>query len=433
MGSFSDGMHIGWTSPTIPQLTKPDAPFPVTHDQIVWLEVLITFGGLCGIALTLYLVDKIGRKPTIILASAAGCFAWILIACTHQIYLVFIARFIAGIASDVAFVATPMYIAEIAVETIRGRLGGLIYVMMLCGVLTVYTIAPFVPIYVCAIVGIIATTMQMISFSFMPESPYYSLVKGDSRMAETSLKWLRIKSDVADELEAIKDSVERQQAEKGSPQDLIMIKSNRKAMIIMTVLNVAAHFCGILVILMNLHSILIAAESRYLDENSAGILFALFMLLAVIVSITVVDYFGRKFLLTTSALLTAISLFLLAGYFACKNAGFDTSSYSWLPTVAVMFYATVYRLGIGLVPIIMTGELFPTNVKAMGMTYADAVYVMFSCVIIFVNNALVRVFGLHVPFFLYGVMSVITAIFCVVYVPETKGKTLDEIQMLLKL
>lgn len=432
MGAFSDGMNFGWTSPTVPKLKETDAPFKIEPQQVVWLEVLITIGGLFGIIITLHLVDIIGRKRTIMLASATGCLSWTMIACARSIYLVFFARFISGMAADVAFVATPMYIAEIADERIRGRLGGLIYVMLLLGLLTVYTVAPFVKIYVCALVGVFVTSMQMITFSFMPESPYYLLVIGEKETAGTSLKFLRDKEDVDDELDAISEAVERQQSERGKPQDLILVKSNRKAIIIMTVLNAAQHLCGILVILMNLHSILMKAESIYLSENATGIIFAFFMLIFAIISISLVDKFGRKFLLTTSSLLTGISLFLLGGYFTAKYAGFDTTKFSWLPTFAVMFYAAVYRFGIGLVPIIMTAELFPTNVKAMGMTYADAVYVVFACIVLFLNDALVKVFGLHVPFFVYGVFSILTAIFCVVYVPETKGKTLEEIQMLLK-
>lgn len=432
MGAFSDGMNYAWTSPTVPKLQQSDAPFKIAQGQAVWLEVLITIGGLFGILGTLYLVDKIGRKHTIMLASAFGCCGWILIACARTIYLVFLARFIVGMAADAAFVATPMYIAEMADERIRGRLGGLVYVMMLCGVLTVYSVAPFVPIYACALVGFAATTLQMVSFSFMPESPYYSLVRGDRDAARVSLKWLRLKDDVDDELEAISEAVGRQQAERGQPQDLLLVKSNRKAMIIMTVLNAAQHFCGILVILMNLHTILMKAESVFLTENTTGIIFALLMLVFATLSAVLVDYFGRKFLLTTSALLTSLALFLLAAYFTAKEAGIDTTNFSWLPTFAVMFYAAVYRLGVGLVPIIMSAELFPTSVKAMGMTYADAVYVVFACLVLFVHDCTAKVFGLHVPFFVYAVFSVLTAIFCVVYVPETKGKTLEEIQMLLR-
>lgn len=425
-------MNYGWTAPTIPKLKQPDSPVTITQEHIVWLEVLITLGGLAGLLITIYLVDTIGRKRTILIASITGFVGWTVIASARSVILLFVARFVVGMAGDVAFVATPMYIAEIADERVRGTLGGLIYVLLLMGLVTVYSVAPFVKIYVCALVGVAVTTLQFVCFSFMPESPYYLLVKGDVEGATESLKFLRRTQDVGDELEAIREAVERQQAERGRPQDLILVQSNRKAMIIMTVLNAAQHFCGVLVLLMNLHTILKQANSVYLNENLTAILFALLMLIFALISISLIDKFGRKVLLTTSSIFTALSLYFLAGYFAFQKAGFDTKPYSWIPIFSVMFYAAVYRFGIGMVPIIMTGELFPTNVKAMGVTYSDGVYVVVASIVLFAHEALAKIFGLHVPFFFYATCCLLTAAFCMLYVPETKGRTLEEIQMLLK-
>lgn len=297
----------------------------------------------------------------------------------------------------------------------------------------VYAVAPFVEVFVCALVGVCVTAMQFSLFGFMVESPYYLLVKGEREAAQASLRWLRRRVDVEEELRAISEAVERQQSERGKPQDLVLIGSNRKAAVILTVLNAAQHFCGVTVMLMNLQSILADAQSVFLSETTTAILFALLMLVFSLVSVALVDRFGRKILLTTSSLLTAASLLLLAIYFTLKNlTQVDTQPLSWIPTFAVMFYAAVYRFGLGMVPIILTGELFPTSVKAMGVTYADAVYVVFASVVLFMHGAFGRAFGLHVPFYIYSVACFATAVFCGIYVPETRGKTLEEIQILLK-
>lgn len=416
----------------IPKLQEPDSPVHVEEWAIVWLETLLMLGGLAGLPVTIYLVDRFGRKKAILVASFTSFLAWIIIACAWRVELLLFARFIIGMAGDVAFVATPMYIAEIADQKIRGFLGGLIYIMVLFGLLTIYVVAPFVKIYISSLVGVFVTLLQMVSFSFMPESPYYLLLKQQKQQAIKNLKWLRDSEDVEEEIEAITAAVERQQSERGRPQDLVIIKSNRKAMIIMTVLNAAQHFSGISVMLMNLHSILTAAGSISLDSKTSAIMFAVIMIIFSVAAIALVDIFGRKILLTSSSFLTGVSLALLGGYFAVRDLGIDTTSFSWVPVFSVMFYAAVYRFGIGMVPIIMTGELFPTSVKAMGMTYADAVYVLFGSAALFTYQALAHNFGLHVPFLFYALSSIFTAIFCMTYVPETKGKTLEEIQLLLK-
>ena len=199
------------------------------------------------------------------------------------------------------------------------------------------------------------------------------------------------------ELHEISQAVERQNLEKGRPQDLLIVKSNRKGLIIMSMLNASQHFSSISVMLMNMHSILEAAGSIYIDQNKAAIIFAVCMLCASIAAVGIVDKAGRKVLLVSSSLLTGTTLAILAIYFTLKHMAYDTSSYSWLPVACVMIYAVVFKYGLGLVPIILTGELFPTKVKAMGMTISDAMYVVFSVASILLYQGLERAYGIEVP------------------------------------
>lgn len=200
----------------------------------------------------------------------------------------------------------------------------------------------------------------------------------------------------------------------------------------MSVLNAAQHFTGVSVMLMNVHSILLAADSAYLDYNYTAIVFAVLMLIAASLAVSFVDRLGRRVPLVTSSFLTGLSLAVLATFFALKNSGVDTSSFSAVPTAAVMFYAVVFKLGLGIIPIILTGELFPTSMKAIGMTVADIMYVVFAIVSVYLYQWLAMDYGIHVPMFLFAGSSVFTAAFSVFFVPETKGKTLEEIQMILK-
>lgn len=337
-----------------------------------------------------------------------------------------------GLSGDVAFVAAPMYIAEIADENVRGFLAGLIYVMMLTGILVVYSVGPFAPFYVCSIIGSVFATIQIVTFPFMPDSPYFLLLKDQPEKAKEHLKRLRVSEDVDTELAEMTAAIQRQKSEQGRPQDLVLSKSNRKALIIMVVLNGAQHFSSISVILMNLHSILKEAESQYISFQTAGILFSLFMLIASIIADFTVDKFGRKGLLITSSLLTGISLLVIAIYFTVKNAGYDVNSYSWVPIVAVLAYSGVFKFGLGMVPIVMTAELFSAKVKAMGMTLADFAYLAFALLSVQLYQQLLTIYYYDVPFYIFASSTLLTALFSWLYIPETKGKTLEEIQFILK-
>ncbi|XP_060528941.1 facilitated trehalose transporter Tret1-like [Cylas formicarius] len=434
--AISDGMHYGWTAPVIPiLLNEQTRPFETTLHECEWLESALMIGAFCGLPTTIYFVDRIGRKYSMLLASAVTFVVWIVIGVAKNMTYLYAARFFAGMAGDMAFVAAPMYIAEIAHPKIRGFLSSIIYLMMLIGILFVYAIAPFVPYYVPSIVGGALALIELVTFAFMPESPYYLIFRNLNDEARASLGKLR-KYDRSDEVEKefedICQAVRRQKTEKGRPQDLILIPSNRKAILIMTVLNGSQHLSSISVLLMNLHLILNEAGSVYIETSYAAIIFAALMFIAATTASMILDRCGRKVLLTISALLTGTSLLVIAIYFNLMAAGHDVKSISWLPIVSVMCYAAVFKFGLGIVPIVVTAEIFPTKMKAIGMTLADSMYVLFAIISLELYAWLHDAYGNHVPFYLFSACCYLTALFTIFVIPETKGKTLEEIQMLLK-
>lgn len=95
-----------------------------------------------------------------------------------------------GAASNTSFVAAPMYIAECADPSIRGFLGTSIYTMMMIGTLIIYTVVPYVSVWASSCVGIAVNIIQISSFFWMPESPYYCLLKKDNLRAESSLRFV---------------------------------------------------------------------------------------------------------------------------------------------------------------------------------------------------------------------------------------------------
>lgn len=432
LGVISDGIQYGWSSPAIPILESADSPVPISGDDDYWLEMLYMCGGMAGLPVTIFLVDKIGRKWSIIVASCANMVAWILIALADRIEILYCARFLTGMAADCAFVAAPMYIAECADARIRGFLGTFIYIMMIMGVLCAYCIVPFVPIWASSTVGAILLVLQILLFVWMPQSPYYLLIRGQREKAKKALTFLRQNGNVDDELKEIEQAVERQNSERGRPIDLLLIPSNRKALLIMGTLNTVQHFCGISVILMNVQVILEESRSVIGGELSA-ILFGVCMLIASVGGSPLIDKFGRKVLLISSSLLSAVFLAMLGTYLLLMNVyNYDMENYSSIPLIAILGYALSYKYGLGLVPIVTTGELFPTSVKAMGMSIADLVYTVMAVISLKVYYVTMQTYGMHFPFLLFACFGLMTAGFVYLVIPETKGKTLEEIQQILK-
>lgn len=426
-------MNYGWSSPMLPRLEQDDSPIKVTEDDEPWLESILLFAGLVGLPITTYLVDRIGRKQSTLAAACTCVVGWTLIAVANHVIYLYIARFMMGIAADIAFISSPMYIAEIAHKSIRGYLSSIIYVMAYLGTVIIYSIGPYVDFYVPSIVAIVFLVIQIFILPFMPDSPYFLMKKGKTEMARNSLKRLRATDDVDQELNDILSFIEDEKLEKkGKVSDLFTIPSVRKAIIIMTVLNGGQHFVGYTAIGMNVNTILKSANSKYFNENAATIIFGSLMLLGSVIASLLVDKFGRKTLLILSTVLTGIALMTIGIYFHLMD-DYDLSSVSWLPVVALMSFAITFKLGLGVIPIVLTAELFPVKVKAYGMACADGIFVIFGSLSVWIYDFLRKdAGGMFMPFYFFTGCSIITCIFVCLFVPETKGKSLEEVQMILK-
>ncbi|KAK4875998.1 hypothetical protein RN001_012420 [Aquatica leii] len=429
--ALSDGMQYGWTSPSLSVLQSPSSTIKIKDADIIWLEYLYMLGGLTGLPITVYLLDKLGRKKSMLIAAVENLVAWILLGTANSVEMLFVARFLAGLGGDINFVATPTYIAEISDKEIRGCLGSVIYIMMSIGILLIYCIGPFVSITMSSGIGAFFIIIQLATFPFMPRSPYYLLVKNQIEEARKSLQILKSSKNVENDLNEIGEIIRRENQDRGRPLDLFKIKSNRKAFFIMAALNFGQHFSGISVMLMNFHTILEDAES-IISSSTAAILFSFLMLLACFVSAAIIDKAGRKFLLGTSSFLTGVLLLILASYFSAKNSGINVSNYNWVPIFVILFYAIVFKCGLGLVPIVITAELYPTNIKAVGCAVSDAMYLLAGGISLILYHILMDHFGIQVPLFLFGFCCFVVGCFLILVVPETKGKTLEEIQQMLK-
>lgn len=431
--AVTDGMAVGWTAPMIPYFLSDQTHIKMTQRQAEWMESLLLFGAFCGLPITAYVTDKIGRKKSLILSCSILIVTWTVIALANRVEYLDVMRFFQGIGLNMAFVAAPMYVGEISHKSIRGFLSSMIFIMNMLGVVIIYVTGPLLPYYVPSIIANAILIVEVVVFTSLPESPHYLTMKGKHAEALQSLRRFRRSSDVDEEYTDIKNTIEEDnKLDKAAFKELITVKNYRKAILIMTALNFGQLFCSFEVIVMNLHEILSAAGSIYVSATTAGILFSIMNLVAATISSLVVDKFGRVKLLIFSIALTGMCLFSLALYYHLHIIGFDTLGYSWVPIVTVMTYGIVFRIGLGMVPIVLTSELFASRIKSFGMTFADGIYICSSFLALQVFFFLRDHFGLHIPFYVFCICSMLTCLFVIFCVPETKGKSLEEIQRILK-
>ncbi|XP_072933858.1 facilitated trehalose transporter Tret1 [Epargyreus clarus] len=429
------GYSMGWTAPVNVKLgnstTNPLEELP-TSDQIAWMGSLLTVGAIFGPFIGGLAASKIGRKWGLMSSSIPLFLGWIMtIIATNMGYL-FAGRILWGVAVGMIFTISPMYCAEIATDEVRGALGSYLQMFITVGFILIYGMGPFVPYHVISYVGIVCVAVFCVVFFFMPETPTYYLLKSDREAAAACLCTLRGKSrsGVEAELSKIEIDVKASMEKTATVMDIFK-GSNFKAFYISCALVLFQQFSGINAVLFYMTDIFKKAGTS-LDPAIATIIIGAVQLVASFITPFVVDRLGRRLLLLVSACGTSIGLILLGMFFLLVETESDVvEKISFLPILSLVLFIVTYCWGLGPLPWAVMSELFPIEVKAVASPIATALCWFISFLVTRYFESIAVALGTYVAFWLFAVFCVIAFFFTLFIVPETKGKSFQEIQDML--
>ncbi|ENN72263.1 hypothetical protein HUJ04_008746 [Dendroctonus ponderosae] len=429
----TDGMHYGWPSPSLPQiLNNTSSPLCISSSEGALMAVMPLLGAIVGALTAANIVDYFGRKKTIIFTAVPFFLAWIMVAFAKTVMYLYLARFIAGVADGVTFTVVPMYIGEIAEPRIRGLLGSSCSVSWILGFLLINLIGSYLSISTTALVSSSLCVIAFVTFLWMPESPYYLLMRNKPEQAKESLRRFRGNADLDEEIKKMRVSIQTCSKARGRFFDLFTVASNRKAVIIVAGLRGFQQFSGTTAITFYAQEIFLQAGSN-ISSKQASIMYFTVMLIMTMVSSSIVDKAGRKPLLLISMTGSIIALFLEGTYFYIeKETSIDTSSLEYLPVAGLILFVIFFSVGMQSIPICLLGELFPTNVKAYALCLADVYFSLVAAIASKFLQVMMDNYGIHMAFYGFTICSILGLVFIICVVPETKGKSLEEIQHYLR-
>ena len=442
LGGFLFGYDTAVISGTIAQVTEQ---FGLDALQQGWYVGCALIGSIIGVLFAGILSDKFGRKSTMILSailfstSAIGC------AVSTDFNQLVIYRIIGGVGIGVVSIISPLYISEVAVAQYRGRLVSLYQMAVTIGFLGAYLVnyqllgysmsnpdvstgwwnLVFVSEVWRGMLGMetLPAIMFFIIIFFIPESPRWLILKGKEEKATNILE--RIYTSSKEALFQLTETKSVLSSESKSEWKLLLQPGIRKAVIIGVCIAVLGQFMGVNAVLFYGPSIFENAGLSGGDSLFYQVLVGLVNTLTTVLALVIIDKVGRKKLVYYGVSGMVISLVLIATYFIYGES-WGISSIFLL--IFFLFYVFCCAVSICAVVFVLLSEMYPTRVHGLAMSIAGFA--------LWIGTYLI---GQLTPWMLQNLTPagtfILFAIMCVPYmlivwklVPETTGKSLEEIE-----
>jgi MFS family permease len=218
--------------------------------------------------------------------------------------------------------------------------------------------------------------------------------------------------------------------EKGRPHDLIATRGTRRALIVGIGLIAIQQFGGIMAILSNAQGVFEITPGNTIKSSESAIVVGCIQVLVSFGTIFLVDRLGRRLLLMVSTSGCAMSLAVMGAYqYVRLRTDVDTAVYDWVPLACVVVFLVTYYLGVGPLPIAMMGEMFPSNVKGLALSIGSMLLSLCFVIVTKLYQVAVDGLGPYITFWFFAAVSATGISFVFFLVPETTGKSLENIVM----
>lgn len=424
LGGFLFGYDLAMISGTTSQIGKA---FNLSQSQLGFTIALSLIGTILGTLLVGKPADKYGRKNTLVFLAAVFGISAVASASANQWHFLLLARFITGLAMGAVSVVAPMFIAEIAPAKKRGQLVLFNQLNVVTAIFLAYVIN-----YLIAhnIEGEYYRTMILVeaipAFLFfallfiVPNSPRWLIMKGNMEGALVIFKQLKFanpKGEMASIKDALEHGIENVRAKLFTPE-------HRKPIIITILIAAFNQLAGINAIIIYAPRVFamtgIGDDAALMQSISIGLTNLIFTIIALFL----IDRFGRRHLLMAGSIGMVVFLSLIA-------YSFETGSYGGgYAVVAYMVgFIACFAFSQGAVLWVVIAEVFPSKVRSQGQALGSFTHWVMAAALGWVFPVIVNPLKpAGWPFAFFAVMMAIHFVFAWKVLPETKGKSLEQIQ-----
>jgi SP family galactose:H+ symporter-like MFS transporter len=387
----------------------------------------VLLGAVIGAALSGTVADYLGRRKSIIIASILFSLGAIGCALAPGIPILILYRLVIGLAIGVASYTAPLYISEISPPKLRGGLVSLNQLMITCGIVVSYIIDYLLSLgnnewrWMFA-VGAVPAAILFIGMLFLPETPRWLVSKGFVDKARDVLNRTQKGKDADKEI----DEISKTLTQKKCTWSEIFQPLIRPAIIVGVGLAFFQQATGINTIIYYAPTIFeFAGFASHQVAILATIGVGIVNVLMTVVAIWLLDKLGRKPLLYAGLIGMALSLGILGMAFKLHGL---TKVMQWVAVGSVLLYIASFAVSLGPIFWLIIAEIYPLRIRGRAMSLATVSNWGFNMVVAATFLTFIEKLGKTGVFWLYGFVAILGILFCYLFVPETKGLTLEKIE-----
>ena len=427
-GGLLFGYDTGVISGALLFIRQDFAPLSPFVEGIIVSTLLVgaVVGALSGGPLS----DRVGRRPTALLAAVIFGLGALAVALAPSVAFIIFGRFLLGLGVGLASMIVPLYIAEIAPAERRGALVSLNQLMITIGILLSYIVGViFTPIegwrYMFG-VALIPALILGIGMFMLPESPRWLFEHGQIAKARTVLSRSRSPEEVDQEFREMEEIKELEEEQARVSYKELLAPYVRPALIIGIGLAIFQQITGINTVIYYAPTILQNvgfSEGGAIAATAVGV--GLVNVGFTILAVRIIDRAGRRPLLIIGLIGMIISLALLGLVFAL---GATSGAAGLLATVCLGLYIASFAISLGPVFWLMISEIYPLRIRGTAMSVASISNWGSNWLVALTFPVLLATFGGAGSFWLFAGLGIVAWFFVYFRVPETKGRSLEEIE-----